>query len=191
MIKDKICEINVEKLMGEYHTLNNEILVKSSYLAGVKRRIAEEVEEYFNDYEGKTYRMKFDDNTCDDATVRIGNIKAGFCCDSLQITFYLVVNPDDLNKDIIWTEKEKKLLAEAKKYWRQSDDDWYFGYYRELEAISDQLKCLKNEARLVVGFYFSFSEADLMNGQTVCKENYVLGTRRNQNVMLNMFERKE
>ena len=188
MVKDKICEINVEKLMGEYHTLNNEILVKSSYLAGVKRRIAEEVEEYFNDYEGKTYRMKFDDNTCDDATVRIGNIKAGFCCDSLQITFYLVVNPDDLNKDIIWTEKEKKL---PKKYWRQSDDDWYFGYYRELEAISDQLKRLKNEARLVVGFYFSFSEADLMNGQTVCKENYVLGTRRNQNVMLNMFERKE
>ena len=24
MVKDKICEINVEKLMGEYHTLNND-----------------------------------------------------------------------------------------------------------------------------------------------------------------------
>ena len=191
MSKEKICEINVGKLMSEYHDLSNEILVKSSYLDGVKSRITKEVEEYFSDYRGKYYRMKFDGNTCDEAMVRIGKIKVCFYCDALHINFHLVVNPDDLNKDIIWTEKEKKLLAEAKKYWRQSDDDWYFGYYRELEAISDQLKRLKNEARLVVGFYFSFSEADLMNGQTVCKENYVLGTRRNQNVMLNMFERKE
>lgn len=191
MAKEKICEINVEKLMGEYHNLNSEILVKASYLDGVKSRIAEEVEEYFGDYRGKYYQMNFEDNTCDDAIVRIGKIKVGFCCSSLSVTIYLVVNPDDLNKNINWTEKEKKLLAEAKKYWKQSDCDWYFEYFSELQAISDQLKRLKNGVALVTGNWYYFNEAELMNGHTVCKENYILGTRHNQNVMLNMFERKK
>lgn len=190
MAKEKISEINVGKLLSEYHNLSNEILIKESYFEGIKRRIAEEVEDYFSDYRGKYYRMKFDGNTCDEATVRIGKIKASFCCDTLHVTFYLVVNPDDLNKTIKWTEKEKKLLAEAKKYWRHSDCDWYVQYFSELEDISDQLKCLKNEARLVAGYFFTFSKAELINGYTVCKENYVLGDRHNQQVMLNMFERK-
>ena len=111
MSKEKICEINVGKLMSEYHDLSNEILVKSSYLDGVKSRITKEVEEYFSDYRGKYYRMKFDGNTCDEAMVRIGKIKVCFYCDALHINFHLVVNPDDLNKDIKWTEKEKKLLC--------------------------------------------------------------------------------
>ena len=96
MSKEKICEINVGKLMSEYHDLSNEILVKSSYLDGVKSRITKEVEEYFSDYRGKYYRMKFDGNTCDEAMVRIGKIKVCFYCDALHINFRLVVNPDDL-----------------------------------------------------------------------------------------------
>ena len=38
MEKENIYEINVGKLMGEYHNLHNEILIKESYLDGVKRR---------------------------------------------------------------------------------------------------------------------------------------------------------
>ena len=159
MVKDKICEINVEKLMGEYHTLNNEILVKSSYLAGVKRRIAEEVEEYFNDYEGKTYRMKFDDNTCDDATVRIGNIKAGFCCDSLQITFYLVVNPDDLNKDIIWTEKEKKLRS--KRLLELSDEKTISFYEQYIGQEAEVLFEKATRGRAMHGFTKNYIRVEL------------------------------
>ena len=191
MSKEKICEINVGKLMSEYHDLSNEILVKSSYLDGVKSRITKEVEEYFSDYRGKYYRMKFDGNTCDEAMVRIGKIKVCLYCDALHINFHLVVNPDDLNKDIKWTEKEKKLLADAKKYWRQSDSDWYVQYFSELETISDQLRYLKNKACLVAGYYFTFTLAELMKGYTICKEEYILGERHNQNVMLNMFERKK
>lgn len=190
MAKEKISEINVGKLMGEYHNLNSEILVKTSYLDGVKSRIAEEVEEYFDDYRGKSYRMNFEDNTGDEATVRIGRVQADFSGSYLAVRFYLVVNPDDLNKSFKWTEKEKKLLDEAKKYWKQSNCDWYVEYFRELEAISDQLKCLKNGVSIVTGNFYYFTEAELMKGHTVCKENYILGKRHNLNVMLNMFESK-
>ena len=190
MAKEKICEINVVKLMSEYHNLKNEILIKESHLDGVKSRIAEEVEEYFYDYRGKYYRMNFEGNTSDDATVRIGKFKVGFCCSSLSVTIYLVVNPDDLNKNIKWTEKEKKLLAMAKKYWKLSDGDWCVQYFSELQAISDQLKCLKNGVSIVKDNFYHFTDVELTSGHTICKENYVLGERHNQSVMLNMFERK-
>ena len=188
MEKEKICEINVEKLMGEYQNLFNEILIKKSYLDGVKSKIAEEVKEYFCDYRGKYYRMNFEGKTSDDAIVRIGKISVSFLYSSLYVTFYLVVNPYDLSTSIKWTDKEKKLLEEAKKYWTKSDYDWCVEYFSELEAISNQLKCLKNKIYLVVGNHYSFSDAELMTGRTVCKASYILGERHGQNVMLDMFE---
>ena len=191
MAKEKICEINVGKLMGEYHNLSNEILVKMSYLDGVKSRIADEAEEYFIDYRGKNYRMNFEGCTSDEAMVRIGKIQVDFSGSYLAVRIYLIVNPDDLNNEIKWTKKEKQLLNKAKKYWKLSDDDWYFGYYDEIKAISEQLMTLKNRVSLVKDNFYYFNEAELMSGHTVCKENYVLGERHNQNVMLNMFESKK
>ena len=191
MAKEKICEINVGKLMGEYHNLNNEILVKSSYLDGVKSRIADEAEEYFIDYRGKYYRMSFEGCTSDDTIVRIGKIKVDFSGSYLAVRIYLVVNPDDLNKEVKWTRKEKQLLNKAKMYWKQSDDDWYFGYYDEIKAISAELMMLKNGVSLVKDNFYYFNETELMSGHTVCKENYVLGKRHDLDVMLNMYEGKE
>ena len=191
MAKEKICVINVEKLMSEYHNLSNEILVKESYLDGVKSRIAEEVEDYFSYYQGKSYRMNLKDNAGDETTVRIGRVQVDFCGSCLAVRLYLVVNPDDLNNSIKWTEKEKQLLNQAKKYWKLCDDDSYFGFFYEIMAVSAQLMMLKNGVSLVQDNFYYFNEADLMNGQTICKENYVLGERHNQHVLLNMFERKK
>ena len=191
MAKEKICVINVEKLMSEYHNLSNEILIKESYLDGVKSRIAEEVEEYFGYYQGKSYRMNLKDNAGDETTVRIGRVQVDFCGSCLAVRIYLVVNPYDLNNSIKWTEKEKQLLNQAKKYWKLCDDDSYFGFFDEIKAVSAQLMMLKNGASLVKDNFYYFTDAELMSGHTVCKENYVLGELHNQHVMLNMFERKK
>ena len=191
MEKENIYEMNVGKLMGEYHTLHNEILIKESYLDGVKRRIADEVKYYFDDYRGKYYRMNFEGKTSDDAIVRIAWIKVGFRFDCLDITFCLVVNPYDLDTSIKLTEKEKELLDMAKDYWSKNKYDWCVEYYSELEAISNQLKCLENGISLVEEYDYSFSDAELMTGPTVCKASYILGERHGQNVMLDMFENKE
>ena len=96
----------------------------------------------------------------------------------------------DLRKDIKLNAKEKKLMAKAKKLWKNDINYYHMYNLREYEEISEELTGLQHEVMLVDDYYYSFNELELMDGKNICRSNLVIGKCHGADILLNMFEEK-
>lgn len=187
MFEESIYELKSRKLMAEFHDLKDELLKRESYLIGLEKAISIQVKYFYSKYVGRWYNMAFASYTVDDAEVRIGNIEVSFCCSNAGIQVDLVVNPDDIKKNAKMTEKEKQLLAKAKKLWKEDAEDNGMYLFDEMKSISDQLGMLKNGYELVNSLYFYFDEKEVMERSTFCISQLNLGKFGGETVYLDKF----
>ncbi len=190
MEQETIYELKTRKLMAEYLDLKDELLKKESYSEGLKKVIEDIAKQYYDKYRGNWCKMRFEELTGDDADVRIGEVKVNFWGEDLSITVSVAVDPSALNKNIMWTDKEKKLINMAKKYWKDCADSYALYNYAELKEVSRQLVKLKNGAEIVQHCKYYFKEMELQNQKRICTGRLIIGERDGNDVLLNMFEEK-
>lgn len=175
MAKETIYEFRTKQLLEEYKLASEELLKKDCYVTGLRKTIEDQVQHYYDCFSGKWYKMYVEELGGGDVDVRIGKIKVDFYPDSLEIKVHLVIDPNAVNNSVECTEKEKKLLSQAKKLWK--DDVRYssvFNYY-SLDEISGKLELLKNCTQIVKTKYYRFSKLELLTWADVCTEHMVLG----------------
>ena len=190
MKQKTIFELKTSKLMAEYLDLKDELLKKVSYSEGLKKVIADEVGYFYEEFCGNWCKMRFGHYTADDADVRIGDIRVKFRGENLNITVGLAVNPASLSQNYKWTEKERQLLAKAKKYWKNCAGYCHLYDYDELKGISGQLRVIKNSVEIVQEYTYSYKEMDLIEHANVCTDRLIIGKSGDEDVLLYMSESK-
>lgn len=190
MKQKTICELKTRKLMAEYLDLKDELLKKMSYSEGLKKVIADEVGHFYEEFSGNWCKMRFGNYTADDADVRIGDIRVKFRGENLNIIVGVAVNPAALSQNYKWTEKERQLLAKAKRYWNNCAGYCHLYDYVELKGISEQLRVLKNSVEIVQEYTYGFKEIDLIDHANVCTDRLIIGKSGDEDVLLYMSESK-
>lgn len=191
MYEENVYEAKVKKLMTEYQVLAEELLKKECYQDGLKKNICYHAKRYYDTYLGRWSHLYFDKNFIDNAEVRAADIRVEFCGNDIGVIVTVAVNPSDLRKDLKLNDKEKKLMAKAKRLWKDDADYSHMYDFEEYEQISNELMDLEHEVVLVDEKYYHFKELELMNGKNICKGNLIVGKRNGADILLNMFEEKE
>ena len=190
MYEENVYEAKVKQLMTEFREVAEELMKRECYFDGLTKNICKQAKHYYDTYDGRWSHLYFDKTFIDNAEVRIADIRVDFRGNNISVTVKVAVNPSDLRKDIKLNAKEKKLMAKAKKLWK-NDVNYYHMYdLREYEEISEELTGLQHEVMLVNEYYYSFNELELMDGKNICRSNLVIGKCDGADILLNMFEEK-
>ena len=190
MYEKNVYEAKVKKLMTEYLELAEELMKKECYHDGLRKNICKLAKGYYDTYEGRWSHLHFNKDFIDNAEVRVADIRVLFIGNNIRVVVKVAVNPSDVRKDLQLNDKEKKLMAKAKRLWN-GDADYSSMYdFKEFEEISETLKYLDHEVSLVDEYYFSFGELELMNGVNICMSNLIIGECNGADVSLNMFEKR-
>jgi len=191
MFEKNVYEAKVNKLMTEYQELAEELMKKECYYDGLRESICKLAMRYYDTYLGRWSHLHFDKNFIDNAEVRAADIRVEFHGNDLCVIVKVAVNPADLRKDLLLNDKERKLLAKAKRLWKEYADCAHMYNLKEYEEISSELIGLQHEVMLVDDYYYSFNELELMDGKNICRSNLVIGKCHGADILLNMFEEKE
>ena len=141
--------------------------------------------------DGRWSHLYFNNNFIDNAEVRVAEIRVKFYGNILSVIVTVAVNPSDLRNDLQLNGKEKKLMAKAKRLWKNDAGYSHMYNLEEYEQISNELMDQEHEVVLVDEKNYNFTELELMNGQNICVSNLIIGKCNGTNILLNMFEVKE
>jgi hypothetical protein len=191
MYEENVYEAKVKQLMTEFREVTEELMKKECYYDGLAKNICKQAKHYYDTYDGRWSHLYFDNNFIDNAEVRVAEIRVKFYGNILSVIVTVAVNPSDLRNDLQLNGKEKKLMAKAKRLWK--NDAGYSHMYdlEEYEQISNELMDQEHEVVLVDEKNYNFTELELMNGQNICVSNLIIGKCNGTNILLNMFEVKE
>lgn len=191
MAKETIFEFKTKQLLDEYKLASEELMKKDCYVTGLRKTIEQMVQDYYNRFNGKWYKMYVEEIGESDVDVRIGKIKVEFYSNSLEIKVYLLIDPNAVINSLECTAKEKKLLSKAKKLWNSDAKYSYIYEFYNLEDISDKLELQDNSIQILEVKHYSISELALLTWAEVCTERLVLGKDSASNqVLLGMFEQR-
>ena len=191
MYEENVYEAKVKKLMTEYQELAEELMKKECYFDGLRKNICKQTKHYYDTYDGRWSHLYFDSNFIDNAEVRVADIRVNFYGNTISVIVKVAVNPSDLRNDLQLNDKEKKLLAKAKRLWKEDADCPCMYNLGEFEGFSKDLMDLQHGVALVDEKYYNFTELELMNGKNICISNLIIGKRNGADVLLNMFEDRD
>ena len=191
MYEENVYEAKVKKLMTEFREVAEELMKRECYFDGLTKNICKQAKHYYDTYNGRWGRLYFNSHFVDNAEVRVADIRVKFYGNSISVIVKVAVNPSELRNDLQVNDKEKKLLAKAKRLWKEDVDCPCMYNLEEYEGISKDLMFLEHEVKLVNEYYYNFTELDLKNGKNICTSNLVIGKRYGADILLNMFEEKE
>ena len=191
MVKETIYGVETKYLMNEYKQALEDLMKKDCYVTGLRKTIEEQVQDYYNQFRGKWYKLQIDGISDGDTDVRIGNIEVEFNSNMLTVRLYLVLDPHALSDNIAFTDKEKRIISKAKKLWEKDKNyNTVYDYDCFLE-LSDKLEMMDSYTELVSVKYYHFTDSHILGDWDICTGHLVLGTNSTgAKVRLNMAEQR-
>lgn len=180
-------EVRAGILASEYQAAKVELIKKECYAQGLLHEIANVAEDYFRHFNGKWTREYYLENLKMEYLARIIKVSVENWMDGIHICFYVGLTPELVCVTSRCTQKEKHLINEARRIWREYLYRDYFMDENKFIKINDELRSLKNGLEIVKELQFCFQLEDMIKGCSICKDRYLIQEHGDKKLMLGDF----